>query len=185
MPIPFLRCCLLSAALALLLALAGCTTKGAGPKSGSYVVTALTAEFFKYGPAQSFGPDFTLKKGDRVNMLEHTWGFSKVMTENGVSGYIASEEIEPAPPSATPRLAANTTRAGKYPIGSPRPSLPSWQKRNGGEVIGNPNDPLFNVDDVPMPMPDDTPAKARPQFRATPPGGQPAPAEKAKPKFRG
>jgi hypothetical protein len=177
-PSSLLRCCL---ALVALLIASGCALKG--PATGLYVVATPTAEFFKYGPAQSFGPDFVLKKGDRLTMLERTWGFSKVQTENGLVGYVASEDVEPAPPSAAPRLAANTGRTRHSPIGNVRPSLPTWQKRAPSQFLGNPDDPLFNVDDVPLPMPDDAPAsKARPQFRTTPPGGE---TPKVKPKFRG
>ena len=184
MPSPFTSRFILPAALALALAFAGCAVKKAGLKSGLYVVTSPTAEFFKYGPAQSFGPDLMLKRGDRVAMLEHTWGFCRVLTANGISGYVATEEIEPAPPSSNPRLVIAARGTGT-PSGAPRMSTSSRQRRS--EPLGNPNDPLFNVNDVPLPLPDDAPPKSKPQFRAAPPGPQstPEPASKTKPKFRG
>jgi hypothetical protein len=170
-------------ALAFLLALTGCASKPTGPKSGFYVVSATSAEFFKYGPAQSFGPDFVLKKGDRVTMLDRTWGFSRVMTENGVAGFVASEDLEPAPPSATPRIAAVSRGVG-LPIGGQRGMSSSRQNRVRAEVMGDPGDPLFNVNDVPLPVLDEPPpTKGRPQFRATQPTPQES-GEKSKPKFR-
>ena len=185
MPFPITSRQVLPAALALVLAAAGCaTTKSGGPKSGIYVVTSPTAEFFKYGPAQSFGPDLLLKRGDRVAMLERTWGFCRVLTDNGVSGYVATEEIEPAPPSSTPRLVATTRNAGT-PIATSR--MNSSSRPRSSQPLGNPNDPLFNVNDVPLPMPDEAPPKSRPEFRAAPPSRDAAPEPKAKatPKFRG
>lgn len=169
-------------AIASLALVSGCaTSKVSGPQSGRYVVSSVTAEFYKYGPAQSFGPDLLLKKGDRVTMVERTWGFSKVVTDNGISGYIASEDLEPAPAlESSTRLAANGRRNVHAPIGT-EAALPSRQSRIRNEVLGDPSDPLFNVNDVPLPMPEELPANGqRPQFRTT----QPAPPDGAKPKPR-
>lgn len=180
---------LLPAALAFVLASAGCALKknaSALPKTGAFVVSSHTAEFFKYGPAQSFGPDFMLKKGERVTMLNRDWGFSRVQTENGVAGYVATEDIEPAPPPPAPRIAS--TRSAAVPIGTSRGGSSSRTRRESPEFLGNPNDPLFNVNDVPLPMPDEAPpTKSRPEFRTAPPSRDTAPEPKAKatPKFRG
>ena len=96
---PSLRPVALFLLSALLGALGGCATKQV--KVGSrYVVTAPKSAFFKYGPAQSFGPDTTLTKGTVVTMLESTWGFCHVMTEAGLSGYISSDDVKPAPAQA-------------------------------------------------------------------------------------
>lgn len=175
--------------LALVLASAGCASRSklAGPASGFYLISAPTAEFFKYGPAQSFGADFILKKGERVTMLSRDWGFCRVLTENGVAGYVATEDIVAAPaPAPVKRIAS--TRGVPVPIGLPRGGASSRTSRPSGEFLGNPNDALFNVNDVPMPMPDDPPLpKLRPEFRAAPPSRDtaPEPQEKPKPKFRG
>ena len=178
---------LLPPALAFVLASAGCASKSASalPKTGFFVVSSHAAEFFKYGPAQSFGPDFMLKKGERVTMLNRDWGFSRVQTENGVAGYIATEDIEPAPAPPAPRIAS--TRSSALPIGTSRGGSSSRTRRANPEFLGNPNDPLFNVNDVPLPLPDEAPPKLRPEFRAAPPSRDAAPEPKAKPtpKFRG
>jgi len=177
------RWLLSSVAGAAVVGLAGCATVGGGPKTGACVVSSLRAEFYKYGPAQSFGPDLMLKKGDRVTMLERSWGFSKVLTENGVAGYVASEDLEVVPATAPTRFAAVGRRVPGAAVSAGGMS-PSRQNRIRNEVLGDPGDPLFNVNDVPLPLPDDVPSGgARPQFRTT----QPAPPDagaKPKPRFR-
>ncbi len=167
-----------------LLAVGGCALKPSGPAEGFYMVTSLTAEFYKYGPAQSFGPDLVLKKGERLTMLEKQWGFSRVMMTNGVAGYVASEDIDPVMPIGTPvRVAANSRRT-TGPTGKPGGMSTTRQNRIRSEVLSDPGDPLFNVNDVPLPMLEDLPPSgARPQFRATQPAPQ-EPGQKPKPKFR-
>jgi hypothetical protein len=151
----------------MLIGAGGCALKPSGPGSGYYSVTSATAEFYKYGPAQSFGPDLMLKKGERLTMLEHQWGFSRVLTSNGVAGYVASEDIDPIIVSAAPVRTASR-RGGPVPIGKPGRMSSSRQSRIQSEITGDPGDPLFNVNDVPLPLPDDVPAGGeRPQFRTT------------------
>src|SRR4029078_8269389 len=56
----------------------GCTT-GSTPAVGSrYVVTGSNAQFYKYGPAQSFGPDLVIPRGRKVTMLQRAFGYSRV-----------------------------------------------------------------------------------------------------------
>jgi len=82
----------------------GCASHGenAGPQSAStgpvrYIVKAEQTPFYKYGPAQANGPDFQLKKGRIVIMLERQYGFSRVQTDEGDSGYVGTDDIAPAP----------------------------------------------------------------------------------------
>ena len=98
--------------------LAGCSRELAPPGS-RFLVSAQSAQFYKYGPAQSFGADFVLPKGQRVIMLDRSFGFSRVMTEDGISGWIASEELTAAPPEPR-RAAAKGGRRGIAGGGSPR-----------------------------------------------------------------
>ena len=151
---------------ALLGALGGCATKQV--KVGSrYVVSTPKSAFYKYGPAQSFGPDTTLTKGTIVTMLESTWGFCHVMTEAGLSGYISSDDVKPAPPQAV----AAATPAPKPGTGG-NPAKPQFfsgrPKKN--TYTPTPGGPLFDVNDVPLPI--------------GPLDDAPAPAPKSKPKFR-
>ena len=49
--------------------LAACSHEVAPPGS-RFLVSAQSSQFYKYGPAQSFGADFVLPKGQRVIMLQ-------------------------------------------------------------------------------------------------------------------
>src|SRR4051812_29569328 len=85
-----------------LYALGGCNQPQ--PKTTSYLVAPKTAEFYKYGPAQAFGADFALQRGARVTMVRRDFGFSQVRLEDGTIGYVATEDLKPAPtPPPTPR----------------------------------------------------------------------------------
>ena len=141
------------------LALSACATKQV--KSGThYVVTAPKTAFYKYGPAQSFGPDTTLAQGTIVTMLESTWGFCHVMTDTGLGGYVSSDDLKlapPAPPTTAPKppLAGNA-RAPQFFSGRPKQNT----------IRPTPGGPLFDVNDIPMPMPDNSPAPGpKPKFR--------------------
>ena len=91
---------------------AGCAVDPA-PRGSRYIVSAPFAEFYKNGPAQDFsfpdnknygtalpvdsGPDFQLPKGASVTLLKRGMGFSRVVTDNGVAGYVANDRLQPAP----------------------------------------------------------------------------------------
>ena len=139
---------------------AGCSHELAPPGS-RFQVSTQSAQFFKYGPAQSFGADFVLPKGQRVIMLERSFGFSRVMTEDGIAGWIASEDISPAPPE--PRRTATTGRRSS----SGPERMYSGPKKNS-KVEAVPGDPLFDMSDLPPPMPDD-PVLPKPKFRVNGP----------------
>src|SRR5438552_2708856 len=68
------------------------------PSGSKFIVSAPKAPFYKFGPAQSFGPDFVLNEGARVTMLEHSFGYSRVMTEEGTAGFVSTDDLKPAPP---------------------------------------------------------------------------------------
>ena len=143
--------------------LAGCARELAPPGS-RFMVSAQSAQFYKYGPAQSFGADFVLPKGQRVIMLQRSFGFSKVMTDDGITGWIASEEMAPAPPE--PRRAA--MKGGRrVPGGGPPDRMYSGPQKNS-KVEAVPGDPLFDMSDLPPPMPEEA-ALPKPNFRVNAP----------------
>jgi hypothetical protein len=148
-----------SAALAVVL-LAGCSHELAPPGS-RFLVSAQSAQFYKYGPAQSFGADFVLPKGQRVIMLDRSFGFSRVMTEDGITGWVASEELSPAPPEPR-RSVATASRRG----GGPDRMYSGPRKQSKVEPV--PGDPLFDMSDLPPPMPDE-PVPVKPKFRINAP----------------
>ena len=59
--------------------------------------------FYEFGPAQANGADFSLYHGQRVTMLTYEYGFSHVaLVDTGQTGYVATEDILPAPPLPKP-----------------------------------------------------------------------------------
>ena len=61
------------------------------------VVSAENTPFYRYGPAQSFGPDFQLLRGSRVLLVRRGFGFSRIQTEAGVPGYVPTEDLAAEP----------------------------------------------------------------------------------------
>jgi hypothetical protein len=149
--------CLLSGCITLLIIACTSSTQPA-PKSTSYIVAASTSSFYKYGPAQAFGADLTLSQGQRLTMLSRQFGFSRVMLENGTSGFVSNDDIKPAPPTPVPKPTPAPSKGflgrGKVPQGS--------------NFKPNPQ-PLFDVGDIPPPPLPSNPSTPSPEKpRATP-----------------
>jgi len=155
MTLPLRATCPLFAGCALLF-LGGCAMEPAPPGS-RFVISAPTAEFYKNGPAQdagfaahSFdnylagqytGPDFQLPKGAAVTMLKRENGFSKVVTDFGVAGYVANEKLKPAPAVAA-RTVPTEMRNDRNNRQRTR-ALPPSRK----------NDEQLDFSDLPLPLP--------------------------------
>jgi hypothetical protein len=135
--------CLMSALLALL---PGCTTGGTG--TGRYVVTAPKSQFYKYGPAQAFGADFALNRGQKVTVVENSFGFSKVTTDDGIAGFMPTEDLAPAPPEPTPQLRSTPRTASRRNRGE-ETFVPPGRKGSPSNV--EPGLPLFEANDLPLP----------------------------------
>jgi hypothetical protein len=74
------------------------STAAAHPKSPAtdrYKVKADTTPFYIYGPQQPSGPDVSLKKDARLTMVSRSFGYSRVTTTDGKTGYVGTEDIEP------------------------------------------------------------------------------------------
>jgi hypothetical protein len=130
--------------------LAGCAT-APDPRGGRYVVSSPRAPFYKYGPAQAFGADFALNRGQKVTVVENSLGFSKVMTDDGQAGYMPTDDLAPAPPEAPPqpvRVSRTVSRRGRGGVSEePPPSAPRKSKPSTVE----PGLPLFDANDIPLP----------------------------------
>ncbi len=142
---------------------AGCSSTGGGSSSqvGHYTVRVATP-MFRYGPAQSFGPDFSLAQGQHVIMLRKEFGYSRVMTDDGQSGYVASEDLvlAPPPPPAPKTSSSGFARVPYTGRGSGRPGVSSAN----AQVIQS--GPLFGEGELP-PLPEKDPLQppTRPGFR--------------------
>lgn len=138
----------------------GCATQPAPPGS-RVVVSAPAAQFYKNGPAEDFtfvdhkfdnfgmeqkiGPDFELPKGTHLTLLKREFGYSRVVTDYGVAGYIANDQLAPAPAVARTTPPSSVGR-GEGPFrnrdrtGNPRPPRKI-------------EEPPLDLNDLPLPLP--------------------------------
>ncbi len=137
---------------------AGCAAGPALPPGTPCEVTAASAPFYKYGPAQTFGADESLPAGTRVTLIQRSMGYSRVMRSNGVTGYVSNEDISAAGPENLPKPGTVVTNR-KLESMFAAPTASSKPKRSN--VQPTPGDPLFDVNDVPLPAKDEP--KAKPQ----------------------
>lgn len=151
--LPSLRPLSCLAAVTCLVSLSAC--ENTIPSGARYVVAVPKAGFYKYGPAQSFGPDFMLDEDTRLTINQYALGFSKVTTANGMVGFVSNDDIKPAPPDpASPQESAMAKkRLGN--VFSPKP-------KQNSDFHGTPGSPLFENPDLP-PLPENQ--KPSPNFR--------------------
>ena len=95
----------LSGNLLVLLTLCGtsCSTPDSGAPAASnsgqyFIVSARRALFYRYGPQQANGPDGKLPQGTLMTLIRPAFGYSKVQLSNGLQGYVATQDIQAAPP---------------------------------------------------------------------------------------
>jgi hypothetical protein len=83
-------------------------------------------------------------------MVERDFGFSRVLLANGVTGYVATDELKPLQPEPEPKPKERIVTNRKLPRLFSAPV-----KRS--DVQSTPGDPLFDINDVPLPMSDNPP----------------------------
>lgn len=84
----------------LALTLAGCAMREPYPSDmAPEYMTSRSTDFFEYGPMQPGLPE-KLEQQTFFTVLDKSSGYSRVQLTNGKTGYVASEDIEPAPPTA-------------------------------------------------------------------------------------
>lgn len=138
---------------------AGCETEPLEPSpnfNGDTVVVTENAEFFRLGPQQAGGADLNLRTGERVMLQRKEFGYSRVQLEDGEIGYMANEDLQPAPPEPRRRLGARTAATGRSRGGTPSGEEEFY------EDIGLP-DPSLDIlpEDVPLdPLPELSPEPA-------------------------
>ena len=138
----------------------GCVTQSFDPaKAPEFLVQADYAPFYTLGPGQGRGPDASLQRGERVRMLRREFGFSYVEIKDGRAGYVANEEIAPAPPrepepSSTPFRKRSLSRSAEFPNALEAPvTLPEI------EALPEPVDVLHPISEI------ESPADSKPEFR--------------------
>jgi len=141
---------------------------------GDMVVATDYAQFFKLGPQQAGGADFSLRTGERVMLQRKEFGYSRVQLENGLVGYLANEDITPAPPEPKPtpgkRKSGSRTRSG----GGGRSPAVTYE-----DDFQNLPIPDLNLDI----LPEDVPLEPLPELfpEPTPAPAAPAPAPEPTP----
>ncbi len=90
---------LLPLCLAVTALLCGCATQTYAPdQAPEYMIIRDYTPFYANGPLQVNGPDATLRTETRVKLLRQEMGYSLVQMESLRTGYIANENMTPAPP---------------------------------------------------------------------------------------
>ena len=112
--------------------LCGCSVVQPGANN-RFAVSVAKTQFFKYGPAQAYGPDASLPKDEKLTMLKKDFGFSQVRLEDGTTGFVATEDLVQLPPEPKPKPAVLALRR--------RSQLPPEPERK------------LDLTDVPLPLP--------------------------------
>lgn len=104
-------------AIALLCGFSACSTSSNAVtrvNSGKvFAVTAAKTSFFRFGPQQGNGPDESLPKDTLMTLIRPAFGYCKVqLMPSAKEGYVASEDIQPAPPTLIAALNATAHPAG-------------------------------------------------------------------------
>ena len=168
-----------AAATLLLLAPTGCETVPMEPSPDfvpDMVVATDYAQFFKLGPQQAGGADFSLRAGESVMLQRKEFGYSRVQLENNLVGYMANEDITPAPPQ-------EILKPGKRKKGNREGSASGSTSRSRNRSAPEPED----FEDLPISdlnldiLPEDIPLEPLPDLLPEPPPQAPAPAPAPEP----
>lgn len=163
-----------AAGFAILLATSGCETLPPEPSPdflGNTVIARDYAQFFRLGPQQAGGADLSLRTGEFVMLQRKEFGYSRVQLEDGQVGYMANEDLQPAPPEQRRKrglrsAAANDESRGDTPRRSKRSAQAYSEEVFDDIALPDPNLDIM-PEDVPLeplpeliPAPVDQPARA-------------------------
>ncbi len=137
-------------------AVIGCSTQDTAVAKASsgelFAVSAAQTPFYRFGPQQGYGPDESLPKDTLMALIRPSFGYCKVQLLDGdKEGYVAAEDIKPAPATLlaslnAPVRNASVTRRGSarenFDVRSSEPPPP--------ETLPNPD--LPPVADEPSPL---------------------------------
>ena len=123
---------------------AGCESSNqpkifSGTTNSWYSVTANQTPFYRYGPQQGNGPDMQLPRDSIMKVIRPSFGYVKVQLQDGESGYVANEDIRPAP---------STLVAEKL---TPPPEAPPTIADQGEQFLLDSDDPRLIAPPEPLP----------------------------------
>ena len=137
--------------------LAGCATskKADATATGNkkedwYAVVAPQTPFYHYGPQQGSGPDSQLSKDSIMKVIRPSFGYVKVQLQDGQSGYVASEDIRPAPPQLVSEKLAP-------PPADPIVASHDTSSQDGEQFTLDSTDPRLVAPPEPLPEPSPIP----------------------------
>jgi hypothetical protein len=122
---------LLNVSITAAVVLAGCAESNLNQATAAnggkfYAVITDSAPFYRYGPQQGNGPDMKLQKDRLMTLIHPSFGYCKVKLTTGEQGYVASDDIRPAPPAIVAAATAprnRPSRAARFPFDSSDPRL--------------------------------------------------------------
>lgn len=143
---------ILAGATGVLLA-AGCASvnkpgANASASDSWYSVAANQTPFYRYGPQQGNGPDMQLPQDSIMKVIRPSFGYVKVQLQDGENGYVASEDIRPAPATLVAEKLA------------PPPTPPPVLVSQGEQFQLDSDDPRLIAPPEPLPE-----ASPKPEFR--------------------
>ena len=121
-----------------------------GTTNSWYSVAASQTPFYRHGPQQGNGPDMQLPHDSIMKVIRPSFGYVKVQLPDGENGYVANEDIRPAPATLVAEKLA------------PPPELPRSPTiaDQGDQFQINSDDPRLIVPPEPLPE-----ASPQPEFR--------------------
>ena len=119
-----------------------------GTTDGWYAVSSSQTPFYRYGPQQGNGPDMQLPHDAIMKVIRPSFGYVKVQLQDGENGFVASEDIRPAP------AALVAEKLAPPPIPSP------VYASQGAQFRLDSDDPRLIAPPEPLPE-----ASPRPEFR--------------------
>jgi hypothetical protein len=168
MPNPILKASRLLAFALICLAAAGCETMQPLTPSPDFVddtvIVSDFAQFFRLGPQQAGGADLSLRTGERVMLQRKEFGYSRVQLEDGQVGYMANEDLQPAPPEPRRKFGLREKPDSRGDDSAPR------RKQRGPA-----SEEDFTDADIPLPdpnldiMPEEIPLEPLPEVPPPPP----------------
>ena len=161
------RLSVMAAGLALVLSVTGCETVPLEPSPnfvGNMVVSTEYAQFFRLGPQQAGGADLSLRSGKLVMLQRKEFGYSRVQLEDGQVGYMANEDLQPAPPVAPRKRGLRSAAADGISRNSGSGRVQSGAQNYDEEIFRNIALPDPNLDI----MPEDVPLEPLPELIPTP-----------------
>lgn len=101
------------------------STAQAAATSDYYAVKTASAAFYIYGPQQANGPDRKLPRDTLLTISKKSLGYARVRLTSGQEGYVAMDDIRPAPASVIAKaMPSPTPAAAPAKLNYPEPNLP-------------------------------------------------------------